>query len=289
MTSAKLIDGSALAGTLRAQLKQEIEELIRLGHRRPCLAVVLVGEDPASQIYVAHKEKGCAAVGIASRTYRLGQSTSPEELNDLIHNLNADDEVDGILLQLPIPKHLSREQAVVAIDPAKDVDGLTPTNQGKLVWKQDSLYPCTPLGIMKLIQSVSPNISGKVAAVLGRSVLVGSPVASLLCHAGATVIGLHSESRDPRQWSRQADILVAATGVHHLVRGDWIRPGAIVIDVGIHRRDNKISGDVCFAEAVTTAGAITPVPGGVGPMTIAMLLSNCVKAYRLRTRILAVP
>ncbi len=289
MTVAKIIDGSALAGTIRAQLQQEIAQLVSAGYRRPCLAVILVGDDPASQIYVSHKEKGCTAVGITSRAFRLPAATKPEELAELIEGLNKDEDVDGILLQLPIPRHLSREQAVMLIDPAKDVDGLTPTNQGKLVWKQDGLFPCTPLGIIKLIQSVRPKISGQVAAVLGRSVLVGSPVASMLCHAGATVIELHSESKEPAQWTRQADIVVAATGVHHLVRGDWVRPGAVVIDVGIHRHGKKISGDVCFDEVAPHVGAITPVPGGVGPMTIAMLLSNCLKAYRTRTRVVALP
>ena len=275
-----LIDGVAVATRIRAQIKADVDILKSQNKRPPCLAVILVGDDPASQIYVANKEKACVDAGILGRSVRLPIDTTQEVLLDVINDFNNDPSVDGILLQLPIPKHLNRDEAVAAIAAKKDVDGLTPENQGHLIWKHDCLVACTPLGIMELMREYKVNIAGKVAVVMGRSILVGGPTATLLSNAGATVISVHSGTVDPKQWTKLADIVVVATGVHHILRADWVKPGAVVIDVGIHRRDGKLSGDVCFDEVAPLASMITPVPKGVGPMTIAMLLSNCLKAYR---------
>jgi methylenetetrahydrofolate dehydrogenase (NADP+)/methenyltetrahydrofolate cyclohydrolase len=247
--------------------------------------VILVGDDPASQIYVGSKEKACASVGIKSVSHRLPASTTQKDLIALIHKLNKTDDVDGILLQLPIPKHMSRFECIEAIAPEKDVDGLTPTSQGIIAWGQPGLQPCTPSGIMELIRESGIECKGKLAAVLGRSILVGAPTTHMLSHAGATVIGLHSESRNTKELTKMADIVVVATGQRHLVTDEWLKPGAVVIDVGIHRVNGKVSGDVEFETARKVAGSITPVPGGVGPMTIAMLLSNCLLAFERRTKV----
>jgi len=277
--SARIIDGKAIASQVRNKVAEKVKTHIEQGSRPPCLAVILVGNNPASEIYVNSKEKTCAAVGITSKGFRLPIDVEKKELLTLIEQLNNDPEVDGILLQLPLPEHLDRVACVGAIRPEKDVDGITPVNEGRLVWNYPGLYPCTPLGIIYLIKSVVSDLSGKVAAVVGRSALVGMPTGTLLENEGCTTIGLHSESVDCAQWTRLADIVVVATGHHHLVGKDWIKPGAVVIDVGIHRHNNKLSGDVKFDEVAEIAGAITPVPGGVGPMTIAMLINNCLKAY----------
>ena len=282
---AQLIPGTKIALALRESIAQKTKQLSLKYKRSPKLAVILVGDDPASQIYVSHKEKACNAVGIESTTVRLSAHTQMDELLTVIDRCNEDDSIDGILLQLPIPKHLDRATAVMRISQAKDVDGLTDVNQGRLCWKNDrALFPCTPLGVMELIRSTGISIPGKVAAVLGRSVLVGGPLGTMLEHAGATVINIHSGTIHPEQWTRQADIVVVATGVKSLVKGDWIKPGAVVIDVGIHREGSTLVGDVAFEEVAKVAGFITPVPGGVGPMTIAMLLSNCLVAFELRQK-----
>jgi methylenetetrahydrofolate dehydrogenase (NADP+)/methenyltetrahydrofolate cyclohydrolase len=280
--ASKLIDGKSIAAGIRDRVRNAVDDIVARGMRPPSLAVILVGDNPASQIYVSHKEKACKAVGITSRTIHLSASTTQPELERTIKALNVDQTVDGILLQLPLPAHLNKVAAIAAIDPSKDVDGLTPFNQGQMLWQTPALYPCTPLGVIELIRSTGVNLSGKVAAIVGRSLLVGMPVGLLLEVLGCSIIGLHSESKDPKQWTKHADILVVATGVHHLVDAEWVKPGAIVIDVGMHRIGTRLAGDVDFDSVSPVAGYITPVPGGVGPMTIAMLVSNALLAYQRR-------
>ncbi len=282
--TAHIIDGKVIAQSIKDQLKQKTAVLKAEGKRPPCLAVVLVGNDPASEVYVGHKKKACAEVGIESRSLTLPADISQETLSQHLRQLNADPDVDGILLQLPLPKHLQSDAAIDLISPEKDVDGLTPYSQGLLSWKRPGLTSCTPLGIMELIHSTGMDLRGKRAVVIGRSVLVGLPIAVLLGNAGATVTSLNSKTIRPEDFCRQADILVVAAGVRHMVKGDWIKPGSLVIDVGMHRDGKQLVGDVDFAEAAKTAGWITPVPGGVGPMTIASLLSNCVTAYERRVK-----
>ncbi|MCX6130713.1 MAG: bifunctional methylenetetrahydrofolate dehydrogenase/methenyltetrahydrofolate cyclohydrolase, partial [Proteobacteria bacterium] len=280
--TAHIIDGKIIAHDIKSQLKQKISHYRAQGLRVPCLAVILVGNDPASEVYVGHKKKACAEVGIESRSLVLPHDITQQALCDHLRELNANPMIDGILLQLPLPKHLNSEAAIDLISPAKDVDGLTPYSQGLLVWKRPGMTSCTPLGIMELIRSTGIELKGKRAVVIGRSVLVGMPIATLLGNAGATVSSLNSKTIQPELYCREADVLVVAAGVKQMVRGSWIKPGSVVIDVGIHRNaDNTLVGDVLFKEAVELAGWITPVPGGVGPMTIASLLSNCLKAYEI--------
>ncbi len=281
--TAKLIDGKAIAAKSRVEIAAKIAALRAAGRRVPNLAVILVGDNPASQIYVSHKEKACLAVGMESQTIGLPASTSEVDLLKVIDRCNADPDVDGILVQLPLPAHIDKVRVISRIDYRKDVDGLTPMNQGLMLWQQEGLYPCTPQGILELILSTGISLSGAVAAIVGRSLLVGMPIGQLLEVRGCTLLGLHSETRDCAHWTRQADIVVVATGVHQLVGAEWVRPGAVVIDVGIHRVGERLQGDVKFGEVSAVAGWITPVPGGVGPMTIAMLVKNCMKAYELRT------
>ena len=281
--SAQIIDGKAIAQELKTQLKAEVETIRSQGKRVPCLAVILVGNDPASEVYVGHKKKACAEVGIESRSLTLPADTTQEDLDEHLRALNDDHGVDGILLQLPLPAHLSSQRAIDLISPAKDVDGLTPISQGLLVWRRTGLVSCTPLGVMELIRRTGIKLSGSRAVVIGRSVLVGAPMATLLGNAGATVTAINSRTVDPAAITRQADLLVVAAGVKRLVGGDWIKPGAVVIDVGIHRDGQRLCGDVNFEEASKVASWITPVPGGVGPMTIVSLLRNCVSAYQART------
>jgi methylenetetrahydrofolate dehydrogenase (NADP+)/methenyltetrahydrofolate cyclohydrolase len=278
--TAKIIDGRAVAKHIRQKLYDKVEGFKEDGRRIPCLAVILVGEDPASQIYVGHKKRACAAIGIQSRSFELPADVSQQELEKLLHDLNADPSVDGILLQLPLPgDHLDPEKAIDCISAEKDVDGLTPANQGLLVWRRPSIGSCTPFGVMKLLESLEVPVEGKVAAVVGRSVLVGAPMATMLSNAGASVISLHSKSEDCPALTSQADILIVATGVHKLVDRTWVKPGAVVIDVGMHRLEDGLGGDVDFEDVKDIASWITPVPGGVGPMTIAMLMYNCVDVY----------
>jgi methylenetetrahydrofolate dehydrogenase (NADP+)/methenyltetrahydrofolate cyclohydrolase len=281
--TARIIDGKAAAAELRAEIGREVAALKAAGKPAPGLHVVLVGEDPASKVYVASKEKLAAEIGMNSVAHRLPAETTEAALLAKIAELNADDGVDGILVQLPLPKHIDTGRIIDAIDPAKDVDGLHPINAGLLAGGKNGLVPCTPLGCMLLLNHVLPSLSGLEAVVIGRSELVGRPVAQLLLQADCTVTIAHSRTRDLPAVVKRADIVVAAVGRPRMVKGDWIKPGATVIDVGINRMpDGKLAGDVDYAEAVEVAGAITPVPGGVGPMTIACLLRNTLTAYRAR-------
>ena len=274
-TTARIIDGKAVAAALRAETTARVAGL----PFRPGLAVVLVGEDPASQVYVRSKERAAAAMGLAAQTIRLPAETAEAELLAVVRRLNDDAAVDGILVQLPLPQHISTEAVLDAIDPAKDVDGLTPTNAGLLAAGRRGLVPCTPLGVMKLLAVADVNLAGARALVLGRSVLVGRPMAALLTGASATVTLAHSRTRDLAAECRRAEVLVAAVGRPEMVRGDWVAREAVVIDVGINRTAaGTLVGDVAYGEVVGHAGAITPVPGGVGPMTIACLLENTVTA-----------
>ena len=281
--SAKIIDGKAIAADLRAKVAQEVRRLIKDHDLVPGLAVVLVGHHPASESYVRSKAGQVVAAGMRAFDPRLPESTSQAELLALIAKLNADPAVHGILVQLPLPPHIDEATIIAAIDPAKDVDGLTPTNVGRLASCLPALVPCTPLGCIILAKTVLPSLSGLDAVVVGRSKLVGKPLAQLLLAENATVTLAHSKTRDLPAVCRRADLLFAATGRAQMVRGDWIKRGATVIDVGINRISssdgkNHIVGDVAFAEAREIAGAISPVPGGVGPMTIACLLTNTLRA-----------
>ncbi|MFI5013672.1 MAG: bifunctional methylenetetrahydrofolate dehydrogenase/methenyltetrahydrofolate cyclohydrolase FolD [Hyphomicrobiales bacterium] len=284
--SARLIDGKAIAEALRAKVAARVAAVRARHGVEPGLAVVLVGEDPASRVYVANKARQTVAAGMRSFEHKLAAGTSEAELLALVTRLNADDAVDGILVQLPLPSGIDTARVIEAIDPAKDVDGLHPVNAGRLMAGAPALAPCTPLGCMELIRTERPDIAGLEAVVVGRSILVGKPVAQLLLAGSATVTIAHSKTRDLPGVCRRADILVAAVGKPRMIRGDWIKPGAIVIDVGINRVPNeaageggsKLVGDVDYVEAAKIAGAITPVPGGVGPMTIACLLANTLAA-----------
>ena len=276
---AKLIDGRVVAAALRDRVTQQVAKLAY----RPGLAVVLVGDDPASAVYVRSKDRAAAAAGIAAQTIRLPAATAEAELLSVVARLNADPEVDGILVQMPLPPQIRNTAVLDAIDPAKDVDGLTPENAGLLQSGRPALVPCTPAGVMKLLADAGVVLAGARALVLGRSVLVGRPMAALLTAADATVTVTHSRTRELAAECRRAEVLVAATGRAEMVRGDWIAPGAVVIDVGINRLpDGRLVGDVAYAEATAVAGAITPVPGGVGPMTIACLLENTAIAAQRR-------
>ncbi len=275
--AARILDGKALA----AQVRAEVAARVAARPRSPGLAVVLVGEDPASAVYVRSKDRAARQAGIAARTVRLPATTTEAALLAEIRALNDDRLVDGILVQLPLPKGLRTDAVLDAIDPAKDVDGLTPTNAGLLASGRQGLVPCTPKGIMRLLAQTP--LAGARAVVLGRSVLVGRPAAALLTAADATVTLAHSRTRDLVALCRSAEVLIAAIGRAEMVRGDWIAPGATVIDVGINRTaDGRLVGDVAYAQAATVAGAITPVPGGVGPMTIACLLENTLEAALTR-------
>jgi methylenetetrahydrofolate dehydrogenase (NADP+) / methenyltetrahydrofolate cyclohydrolase len=279
---AVILDGKALAARIRGELAEEVGRLLAQGVE-PGLAVVLVGEDPASQIYVRNKTAACAQAGIRTFDHRLPATTSEAELLALVVALNANPAVDGILIQLPLPPALDARRVLPAVDPRKDVDGIHPDNLGRLLMGEPRFVACTPLGIMKLIAEAGQPLGGVNAVVVGRSNMVGKPMAALLLAADATVTICHSRSRDLGAIVAAADVVVAAVGRAELVRGAWIKPGAVVIDVGINRRaDGKLLGDVEFTPAAARAAAITPVPGGVGPMTIAMLLANTVAAARLR-------
>jgi methylenetetrahydrofolate dehydrogenase (NADP+)/methenyltetrahydrofolate cyclohydrolase len=282
--SGKIIDGKAFAEGLRAKIALEVADLKTRHGFVPGLAVVLVGEDPASQVYVRNKAKQTAESGMASFEHKLSRETEQAELLRLVERLNADPRVNGILVQLPLPKQIDPQAVLDAIDPAKDVDGFHVVNAGKLATGGKALVPCTPLGCLMLLKDRLGELSGKRAMVLGRSNIVGKPMAQLLLAESCTVTIAHSRTRDLPGECRRAEIVVAAVGKPEMVRGDWIRPGATVIDVGINRieRDGKakLVGDVAYDEAVEVAGAITPVPGGVGPMTIACLLQNTLTAAR---------
>jgi methylenetetrahydrofolate dehydrogenase (NADP+)/methenyltetrahydrofolate cyclohydrolase len=277
--TARIIDGKAVAGRLRAGLAGRIATL----PFRPGLRVVRVGDDPASGVYVRNKDRAAAAAGFDSATIVLPAETTEAELLALVARLNADPAVDGILVQLPLPPQIRQDAVVAAIDPAKDVDGFHPLNAGRLATQQPGLVACTPKGVMHLLREAGAPLAGARAVVLGRSQIVGRPMLQLLLAANCTVTVVHSRSRDLAAECRRAEILVAAVGRAQMVRGDWIAPGATVIDVGINRgADGRLVGDVAFAEALPHAAAITPVPGGVGPMTIACLLENTLEAALAR-------
>ena len=281
-TSAQVIDGKALAAAVRAEVADAATAFTNAYGRPPSLATVLVGDDPASDVYVTNKHKACQEVGIAGHDHRLPASTPADELTRLITDLNDDDAVDGILLQLPLPQGLEPAFFTELIEPAKDVDGLTSVNAGLTAQGRDGLVPCTPSGVMRLLAHTGVRLSGARAVVVGRSNLVGRPVAMLLLGEDATVTICHSRTRDLPEICRQADVLVACVGSPGLITGDMIKPGATVIDVGTTRGPEGLRGDVVFEEALKVAAAVTPVPGGVGPMTIACLLANTVKAAQRR-------
>jgi methylenetetrahydrofolate dehydrogenase (NADP+)/methenyltetrahydrofolate cyclohydrolase len=277
--TARILDGKALGARLRAGLAARIATL----PFKPGLRVVRVGEDPASGVYVRNKDRAAAEAGFDSATIHLPESTTEADLLAEIARLNADPAVDGILVQLPLPAHIRAEAAIAAVDPRKDVDGFHPLNAGRLAAGEPGLVPCTPRGVMHLLAEAGVTLRGARALVLGRSQIVGRPMAQLLLEADCTVTIAHSRTRDLPAECRRAEILIAAAGRAEMVRGDWIAPGAVVIDVGINRlADGKLVGDVAYAEALGHAGAITPVPGGVGPMTIACLLENTLEAALAR-------
>jgi methylenetetrahydrofolate dehydrogenase (NADP+)/methenyltetrahydrofolate cyclohydrolase len=278
--SATIIDGKAVAAAVREEVAREVAELTEATGRAPGLATILVGDDPASAIYVANKRKACAEAGIADLHQHLSASSTQEEVARVIADCNANPEVSGILLQLPVPDHMTGQELTALIDPDKDVDGLTPISAGRLAQGALGLRPCTPRGAIELLDRYDVPLEGAEAVVVGRSDLVGKPVAQLLLGRNATVTICHSRTRDLAGVCARADILVAAVGRAEMIGPDYVKPGATVIDVGINRTDSGLKGDVAFDAVLDRVGAITPVPGGVGPMTIAMLLSNTVAAAR---------
>jgi methylenetetrahydrofolate dehydrogenase (NADP+)/methenyltetrahydrofolate cyclohydrolase len=283
--TAQLIDGKAVAQKVRAEVQERVDAFVKRYARKPGLEVVLVGDDPVSQVYVRNKEKASNEIGMRGAVHRLPGDTSQAKLLELVARLNADPSVDGILVQMPLPKHIDADAVIGSIDPSKDVDGLTPTNAGLLVLGRPGLQPCTPLGCIRLLDEVGCKPEGKCALVVGRSILVGKPIAHMLLARNATVTIAHSKTSDLYAVVADSDIVVAAVGKRDVIRGAWVKPGAVVIDVGMNRNDaGKLCGDVEFAVAKERASYITPVPGGVGPMTIAMLLSNTVDAAVARER-----
>jgi methylenetetrahydrofolate dehydrogenase (NADP+)/methenyltetrahydrofolate cyclohydrolase len=282
--AARVIDGKAVAARVRAQVGEGVAEFTAEHGRQPGLATVLVGEDPASAIYVGGKQKATAEVGMRGFDHRLADDATREEVVGLIEQLNADPAVSGILCQLPVPAHLDGVELTGLIDAGKDVDGLTPVSAGLLALGREGLRPCTPLGVMDLLAEAGAQLEGAEAVVVGRSNLFGKPMAQLLLGANATVTICHSRTHDLPAVCRRADVLIAAVGRDRMVKADWIKPGATVIDVGINRADDGLHGDVDFDAALDVAGAITPVPGGVGPMTIACLLRNTLQAARMAVR-----
>jgi methylenetetrahydrofolate dehydrogenase (NADP+)/methenyltetrahydrofolate cyclohydrolase len=280
--AARTIDGKAVAAAVRERVRDDVKAFLAQAGRAPNLVTVIVGDAPASQIYVASKHRACEEAGMRSAHHGLAADASEAELLELVAALGADDEVDGILVQLPVPDQIDPDAVVAAIDPDKDVDGLTPVNAGLLAHGVPNLVPCTPAGVLELLAHEGIELEGAEVVVVGRSKLVGVPVARLLLAANATVTVCHSRTRDLAATCRRADVLVAAVGVPELLGADAIKPGAVVIDVGVNRTEDGLRGDVDFAAAAEIAAAITPVPGGVGPMTIAMLLVNTLQAARAR-------
>lgn len=291
--TADLLDGKKIAGEIRSDVAKDVAEFTAGGGAKPCLAAVLVGEDPASQVYVRNKERACEKAGIEGRTLRLPADSTQQQLLELVGQLNEDASVNGILVQLPLPKgsDFDEREVLDAIDPLKDVDAFSPVNVGLLMQGRPRFLPCTPHGVVQLLHRTGHSVAGKHVVVVGRSDIVGKPMAMMLAQrdgscgrevANATVTLAHSRTANLAEVCKTADCLVAAVGVPEMIRGDMIKPGAIVIDVGINRVDDKLVGDVAFDEAAEVAGAITPVPGGVGPLTIAMLLHNTLLAAKLQ-------
>jgi methylenetetrahydrofolate dehydrogenase (NADP+) / methenyltetrahydrofolate cyclohydrolase len=281
--AARIIDGKAVAARVRAQVATEVQAFVAEHGRPPGLATILVGDDPASAVYVGGKQKASAEVGIQGFDHRLPADTPEDDVIALIERLNADDDVSGILCQLPVPGHMDGVKLTGLVDPGKDVDGLTPISVGLLSLGREGLRPCTPEGVMLLLEEAGAQLEGAEAVVIGRSNLFGKPMAQLLLGANATVTTCHSRTRDLPGVCARADVLIAAVGLARMVKRDWVKPGAIVIDVGMNRLEDGLAGDVDYEAAAEVAAAITPVPGGVGPMTIAMLLSNTLQAARMRT------
>ena len=278
---AKIINGKEISATIRSEIKEATEKLVAESGVRPGLAVIIVGEDPASQVYVRNKKRACDEVGFYSESYELPENTTQEELNALVDRLNKDDKIHGILCQLPLPKHLDENEVIMRIDPKKDVDAFHPENVGKIMIGDYSFLPCTPAGVMALLERSGIDVCGKECVVVGRSNIVGKPQAMLLLHANGTVTICHSRTKNLAEVCRRADILVAAIGKADFFTGDMIKDGAVIIDVGMNRRaDGKLTGDVDFASVEPKASYITPVPGGVGPMTITMLMQNTLTAAK---------
>ena len=289
----KLLDGKAESAAIRAEIRQEVEEIVANGGRRPSLTAILVGDNPASKTYVANKEKACADAGFTSEVKRLSSEITEEELLDIIRNINADDTVDGLIVQLPLPKHIDEQKVIATIDPKKDVDGFHPISQGKMLIGQDTFLPATPMGIMTLLERNKIETKGKNCVVLGRSNIVGRPIANLLSRKGypgdCTVTVCHSRTKDIASFTRNADIIIAAIGTPFFVKEDMVKEGSVIVDVGINSIEDKsrksgyrLVGDVDFENVAPKCTYITPVPGGVGPMTIASLLQNTLKAYKNR-------
>ena len=278
---AKLLMGKEISKRIKQEIAEEVK-ILKTEGINPGLAVIIVGDDPASRVYVNNKKKACEECGIYSEEYALSANTTQDELLELIDTLNKKSDISGILVQLPVPKHIDEETIINAIDPKKDVDAFHPVNVGKIMVGNYDFVPCTPAGVMELIKESGVEVSGKECVVVGRSNIVGKPQAMLLLHQNGTVTICHSRTKDLKEKTKQADILVAAVGIPNFIKGDMIKEGAVVIDVGINRlADKTLCGDVEFESAQKVAGAITPVPGGVGPMTIAMLMKNTVKAARV--------
>ena len=277
--TAQIISGTQLASQIKSNVAQQISQYVAQGKRAPGLAVILVGADPASQVYVGSKRKSCAEIGIVSKSYDLPETTTEQALLELIETLNQDAEVNGILVQLPLPKHIDSTKVIEQISPEKDVDGFHPYNVGRLCQRIPTLRACTPYGVMKLLETTGISFYGKHAVIVGASNIVGRPMALELLLAGCTVTVTHRFTEDLASHIRQADILVVAVGKPKFIKGEWIKEGAVVVDVGINRLEGKLVGDVEFDVAAQRASYITPVPGGVGPMTVAMLMQNTLSAY----------
>ena len=277
--TAQIISGTQLASQIKSNVAQQISQYVAQGKRAPSLAVILVGADPASQVYVGSKRKSCAEIGIVSKSYDLPETTTEQALLELIEELNQDAEVNGILVQLPLPKHIDSTKVIEQISPEKDVDGFHPYNVGRLCQRIPTLRACTPYGVMKLLETTGISFYGKHAVIVGASNIVGRPMALELLLAGCTVTVTHRFTEDLASHIRQADILVVAVGKPKFIKGEWIKEGAVVVDVGINRLEGKLVGDVEFDVAAQRASYITPVPGGVGPMTVAMLMQNTLSAY----------
>ena len=278
---ANIINGKEISATIRAEIKEATEQLVAESGVRPGLAVIIVGEDPASQVYVRNKKRACDEVGFYSESYELPESTTQDELNALVDRLNRDENIHGILCQLPLPKHLDENEVIMRIDPKKDVDAFHPENVGKIMIGDYSFLPCTPAGVMALLERSGIDVKGKECVVVGRSNIVGKPQAMLLLHAHGTVTICHSRTKNLAEVCRRADILVAAIGKADFFTGDMVKDGAVVIDVGMNRRsDGKLTGDVDFESVAPKASYITPVPGGVGPMTITMLMQKTLTAAK---------